>query len=415
MIKVEPDAEYFFDGFELTSSAVLYYSDYPTIENSQNLYLGYVLKADSNETKSFIVKKYGTTNIADEDFSKIRYALLVYPTQSKQEICTCFSEDAKLQNKKDVLNLLSNIQSMAYPKSVVRWLKASNKFEVYMQSKPNNNIYFMLAMVLDAPSDDMVYLKEWRLKTTGGVYQYDGKDFIYLNKKLLYGNENEFALQFDGKADFTGGVHGDERIDVSPESFAKFFIDGVEITEEELQSDFTKECAEFYLLQRSTLHDTSVDGETVIEGHPIIATHYKKTVISECGYKTTNKVIFDFTAVGEEERNIKIWFSGLCCIANDCSQYVYGEDYSIITTDDSGQSYNLGNVLGSAVEMWSNISKLRCLVKSKVITEDDSKCNITIWDRDTDTKYYRYAPTRTVKTNDVFKSEMDVRYSIKLD
>lgn len=412
LIKVSPNAEYHFEGFDIVNSAVLYYSDYPTVENSQDLYLGYVLKVDLNETKSFIVKKYGTTNIADDDFTKIKYALLIYNVDTKQDICTCFSEDARLQNKQDVLALLGNTENVSYPKSIVKWLKNDNKFEVYMQSKPNSNIYFMLGMVLDETSDDMIYLKEWRLKTTGGVYQYNGGTFTSLNKKLLYGNENEFAFKFQGKADFTGGVHGDERIDVSPNSFVKFFIDGVELTEGELQSDFTKECAEFYLLQCSTLHDTSIDGEAVIEGHPIIGTHYKKTIISDCGYKTTNKVIFDFTAVEEESRQIETWFSGLCCVANDCSQYVYGEDYNIITTDDSGTTHNLGNVLGSEVEMWSNTNKLRCIVKSRVITEDDSKCTISIWDRNTDTKYYRYAPKRVVKTNDVFKSEMEVRYSI---
>lgn len=412
VIKVTPNAEYFFDGFEIVNSAILYYSDYPTVENSQDLYLGYVLNPNFNESKKFVVEKSDNTNIADDDFSKIKYALLVYNVDTKQDICTCFSEDARLQNKQDVLTLLGNTENVSYPKSVVKWIKTDNKFEVYMQSKPNSNIYFMLGMVLDETTDDMIYLKEWRLRTTGGVYEYNRGTFTSLNKKLLYGNENELAFQFEGKADFTGGVHGDERIDISSDSFAKFFIDGVELTEEELQSDFTKKCAEFYLLQCSSLHDTTTDGESIIEGHPIIGTHYKKTIISDCGYKTTNKVIFDFTAVGEEQRKIKVWFAGLCCVANDCSQYVYGEDYNIITTDDSGTEHDLGNILGSEIEMWSNNNKLRCLVKSKVFTEDDTKCTIMIWDRNTDTKYYRYAPTRVVKTNDVFKSEMEVRYSI---
>lgn len=385
---------FIYRGFNIVNNAILLYDEMPT--------------TDSTTTEHYLGFEYVNGNSFTINNESAKYALVNINPLEIEDIEKCY-----LYKKNEAFVTNGELNGISNPKAVVEWLKNYNIFNVYMQDEAHKDIYYLLQMRLVEDNTDLVYLKEWRLNTVGGLYKYVNGGFVSQNTKLLYGNENEFTLKFKNKIDFTGGVHGDERIDVLDSSYAKFFIDGIEITEEELSSNFTKVCDSFYLLQRSTLHDTSeVDG-SYVEGHPIVAEHFKKTEISNCGYKTFNKVIFDFTSTSEEQRQIETWFAGLCCVANDCSNRFYGDTFEIIQSADDNKSHSLGKTITSDVNFLGGEKKVSCHVRSKVLTENDNDCTLSIWDRDTDTKYYRYAPTRIVKSGDVFASEMEVRWSYK--
>ena len=319
-------------------------------------------------------------------------------------IYTGFEVDAKLETLKSEMG--------ATPKTIVEFYPeqsgGNGRFFVYMK-QGNSNIYHMLELSHIIDNDEMVYLDIWRLNGDGGVFRYDGQTMTPLNVKLLLGVENEFTIRFENKSDYTGGYHGDERIDTDG-SFAKFFIDGQLLTSAEMAKSFKKECESFYMLSSATLHDTSVDGINAIVGHPIVGRHIKRTIIDNCGFHCENRVDFDFSNVGESERQIADWFSGLVCVAKDCAIKSYAQDYVIRdTSKGDNEQISINNAIGGKVNMWGN-KKLSCAIDSKVLTEDDKDCKILLWDRPTDTKYYRRPSLRKVKTGDVFMTEIDVRW-----
>ena len=305
-----------------------------------------------------------------------------------------------------------------YPNCVVKYFTRYNgQFEIYQRYK-DTSIYFMLPLNHIVNNAEIEYTDLWRIADQGGVYQYNAttKSFVSLNLHLLNNPENEFAFKFDGKADFTGGFHGDERIDTTG-SFAKFFANGKEIDASLLASDFTLECESFYMLQSSTLHDTSINGETPIVGHPIIARHYKRTEFSNYGYKCINRVVFDFSAISDTDRLIDTWFCGLACINKDCGKHAYADDYVLRDTSlGNNEMIHITDVFGGVVNFYATSNdRLSCIVNSKTISENDNNCEIVLWDREWgDTKYYRYAPVKRVTTNDVFMSEHSVRWDYLL-
>lgn len=347
------------------------------------------INIDANATKSFVAPK-------DAKYIAI---LLSYGNPAE-----AYKPSSLLINGKDGF-ITESISVPKLPKCVVKYSSSEDKFEIYMKDNEVENLYYMLPLNHIIDNSELGYANLWRIAGTGGIFVYDGEYFNSLDLGLLTSAENEFAFKFQGKQDFTGGYHGDERIDISPSSFVKFFADGCEVVTQ--QTDFTINCNEFYLLQSSTLHDTTEDGTTAITNHPIIGKHIKKTVFKNQGYEVYNKVIFDFSNIAESSRAINTWFSGLCCINNRCAQYSYGENFVINTSLNNNQQFNCGKV-GGVVEFFSNDYKIRCRVNSKTLTEDNNDCSVVIWDRVNDEKYYRYAPVRTVTDGYVFESIMNV-------
>lgn len=299
-----------------------------------------------------------------------------------------------------------------YPKSIVKYYKTSDKFEVYMHLK--DDIYTMLSMHHVIDNSEEVYLNYWRLAGEGGLYEYSDGDFKSKGLELLLGVENEFAMRFKDKGDFTGGYHGDERIDIDPSSFVKFFIDGIELID--LSEDKIIECDEFYMIAASTLHETiPADTQKPVAGHPIIAKHWKKTTIKDNGFHCVNKVIFDFSSVGEESREVNTWFSGLVCINKDAATACYGEDFVIHDTSImNNATYNIDTQIPSSKAVFFNQDKkLSCTVTSKWLTGDDKKGYVMMWDRPQDTKYYRYIPSKTVTNLELFMTEVDAKWDYK--
>lgn len=296
-----------------------------------------------------------------------------------------------------------------YPKSIVKYYKTLDKFEIYMHLK--DDIYTMLDMIHVINNSEEVYLNYWRLAGKGGLYEYSNGDFKPKGLELLLGVENEFAMSFKGRGDFTGGHHGDERIDIDPSSFVKFFVDGIELSD--LSEDKTIECGEFSMIIASTLHETiPVGTQEPVAGHPIIAKHWKKTTIKDNGYNCINKVIFDFSSVGEESREVRAWFSGLVCVSKDAATTSYGEDFVIHNTSiGDNTTYGVDKQIPSSKAVFFNQDKkLSCTVTSKWLTGDDKQCYITLWDRPQDTKYYRYIPNKVVANLELFMTEMDVKW-----
>jgi hypothetical protein len=175
------------------------------------------------------------------------------------------------------------------PRGVLKF-DSTNKIFDYFSRYGKTDKYFSFRVRLNEDNTDPVYLKEWRL-SEGKVWRYEDGNFTEI-AKTIYDAENEMAMHLAGTADYTGGIHGDERIDVSPLSFVRFYADGRLITSEDMQEDFKIECASFCYMQLSTLHQTSETSGEFITGHPIIAYHYKRNTFEDCASKLENVIKF---------------------------------------------------------------------------------------------------------------------------
>jgi hypothetical protein len=233
--------------------------------------------------------------------------------------------------------------------------------------------------------------------------------FTPIGKSLLVGAENEFTFAYSGASDFTGGYHGDERID-SEGCYAKFFINGVPFTN--LANSFDKVVINsFYMLQRATLHETTPSGGSPVAGHPVIAYHTKKTEFLDCGFECTNRVDFDFTNSNLDSVTTTSLFTGLVCVSKDCASNAYVDDFIIRSQTGSNEQIEITDAVTGKACFYSEL--LSCDVNSDTLTEDNENLRMLIWDRSGDTKYYRYAANRTFTTGDKYMSHTKASWSYK--
>jgi hypothetical protein len=313
--------------------------------------------------------------------------------------------------REDEVNSLISSKIKSLPNMVISYRNTSGVFYVYMR-KPGTNIYFMLDLHHVVNNDELVYLDIWRLSGESQLCKYENGQFVPMNKNLLLGVENEFAMHFANTADFTGGYHGDERIDTDG-SFCKFFIDGKELTSAQLSEDFTVECSNFYMLSNATLHETTTDGKTPVTGHPVVARHIKKTMFCDCGFTCENRV--DFLA----NKEVTVLFTGLVCVHKDCALNAYTDDY-IIRDVSSGAEVpiDIYDSCKGKVCFYNNTTGLSCVVDSHAIGENDDNLYIKLQDRANDSKYYRYATNsgvRTVTAGDKYLSMVKAKWDYNIN
>ena len=312
----------------------------------------------------------------------------------------------------EVNSLISPINNkLSQPNMVISYRNTSGVFYVYMR-KPGTNIYFMLDLHHVVNNDELVYLDIWRLSGESQLCKYENGQFVSMNKNLLLGVENEFTMHFANTADFTGGYHGDERIDTDG-SFCKFFIDGKELTSAQLSEDFTVECSNFYMLSNATLHETTTDGKTPVTGHPVVARHIKKTMFCDCGFTCENRV--DFLA----NKEVTVLFTGLACVHKDCALNAYTDDYIIRDVSSGAEvSIDIYDSCKGKVCFYNNTTGLSCVVDSHAVGENDDNLYIRLQDRANDSKYYRYATNsgaRTVTAGDKYLSMVKAKWDYNIN
>nr|WP_319571412.1 hypothetical protein [uncultured Draconibacterium sp.] len=204
----------------------------------------------------------------------------------------------------------------AFPKGIVSYDASENEFKIYLR-RAETDKYDGFTLALTSDTSEIKYSHQWRL-VGGGLYSYDPDTEVFsLLLTSMTSSENEFAMKFTGKYDYTGGLHGDERIDIDPSSYVKFFIDNKCLTASDLASDFVVECSSFSYIQYSTLHETTEDGVTPIAGHPIVGYHVKRNEFSNSGFFLEN------TFIANGSHNIDQFHSGLYCMGKDFAQYAF--------------------------------------------------------------------------------------------
>ena len=377
----------------------------------------------------------------------------------------------------NVANLSQN------PLCFVSYNSSQKRFKIYMRDKQNQQTYYMVSVYLNSTvgtkNEAIAYSHFWEIDNQSYKCTYDPSSGIMIeDTNIIAGGESECVFMYsdpsgNSKADHTGGVHGDERIDISSDSFINFYIDGVKLTEAELLNDFTlRECNSFQYIQNSTLHDTAIsvpNKETIVEatgdgvlsldpetnnflidgvdtgiiaysantlmsnselsslslsksetnkwviskvielisGHPIIGTHIKKTTIANQKYRTENILNFN------SGRKVTYWYHGICCISKNCAKIGHTEAYKDheFTGDNAQYLRQKGFRM---FEAYNADKKLSARITSSITDGggviDDANCDIFIWDRVNDSKYYRQTAPFNPEIDKRLVSVMEVQF-----
>lgn len=384
-----------------------------------------------------------------------------------------------------------NDTSVVNPVCMVKFVKYTggtnssqrDYFDIAMRDKQNQNIYYVMRVAninyVGMTSDPIFYSNQWRI-VQGYLARYSPTNgaMTTLYNAIITVGESECVWQdtSGGIVDFTGGAHGDERLDVDPDSFVTFFIDGVALTDafRDATSDWIR-CNEFSYLQRSTMHKTasrqanydtglsaatgdgvltidqttyhflidgvdtgivaydtngmltSTDGLTtsktgsntwaissviVLSDHAIVCDHWKHTIFTNCGYTTNNRLTFRVAVP-------LFWYHGISCVGKQVSNKGYNEKYIITDYTGSGKSPAPTTGVGNRQYWaWHTDNMLSAKVTSRLIKGgDDASCYMFIWDTPGYSKYYRRFPSKngtiTPEVNDTYESTMTVEFNYK--
>ena len=306
---------------------------------------------------------------------------------------------------------IPELQAQNYPKFEIH--PTTDNVEVYFRL--NKDIYGNLPIKHIEITTDNAYANFWGIENKGNdigyICQYVNGSFVNLTQRLLVGAENEFAIQFY-QDDFTGGTHGDERIDLDNTCYVVFIVDGKEYSISELIALGNIQCNSFSYRQRSVLYTRYEDTGT----HDPIAYHMKDTEFVEGGYITRNNIemLQAMTALNT--------YSGLVCVHKDIADYVVDNTGKVFTaTHPSSASVisGISNKVDMRIRMYKGNAS--CVLDSKVIGGNvadfnTAPSNITIWDRQSDTKYYAVLPTNvSLLATSVFGFETNVRFDYRDD
>ena len=271
-------------------------------------------------------------------------------------------------------------------------------------SHVKDDLYIGFGFALCKNTSEIGYYNMWRLQYID-EYKYSDDSFKKI-RSLAHTSENEFAFKQRGKIDLTGGWHGDERIDISNDSYVMFIVDGVPIQEASLEKDFSRKCTSFSFRQMSTLHETASTVDVPVSDHPIIATHLKEERILGGKITIHNKVSF------KKPINIDTYFTGLFCLGKNAASYVCIEDNGVIEMTSSGEYNEATDGMSREVIAWNTSTNIGAVLTSKFLRcrENDKYERMTVWDRTMDSKYYGYTNIKSVEANDVIETEMVVEY-----
>jgi hypothetical protein len=300
---------------------------------------------------------------------------------------------------------------------------SSEFFNIALRDEFRKDIWFVFRLNHYINHSSLQYMDLWRIDW---AYQgrFDEKTGTMENilDRIITDGESESVFKDYGENlnvqgqthidtyDFTGGYHGDERIDLDDRCGAVFYIDGEALAEDRMKETFGwVKCGSFHYVQKSTMHKTAlkVDGKAVESDHHVVAEHVKTTVFGDSGYRTDNRLTM------RDEIDF-YWYLGICCVGRTVAEKGCSDDMKTVSFDASGVN-RLEAVGKSEYRAWSDSNSIEVYVKS-TLTEggDDGKARMHIWDNRNYAKYYRRYPANgAYRTSDgeVFASTMTVKFT----
>ncbi len=278
-----------------------------------------------------------------------------------------------------------------------------NESIMIFERYPNSDNYagFQIGHCIDTST--LVFSNQYRL-IEGFLYKYEAGKMIKSNQQILFSGESESVYKAKNRADFSGGWHGDEQC-----KRVQFYINGKPYqfsSNVELLS-----CKEFRYEQESTIHETAKTVNGVVtpnSAHPVEAIHFKSTTFKNVGYETLNRLTW------QNSVDVDFWFMGIACVGKVSATTLYNEkDKTVYNYTGSGKT-PMNNVKGAKELFYSNDSTgLSAHVISTLLLpkNQDENCLLKAWDRDKDSKYYRwYKQEKYPEKGEIWESSMTVSF-----
>lgn len=276
----------------------------------------------------------------------------------------------------------------------------NEKFIVYIRISSNFYIGFELVHWVDMT--DTVYTNQWRI-LLAREYIYSNNTMVLTGNNYLVDGDSEGVYRTTGKSDFVGGVHGDEIL-----INVKFFANGVEI--KNISSDIPlTPCKNFKLLQKSNTHEAPATGNIPNLSHPIETERIKEILFDKKGYEIFNR----WTWINNPNTSIELFYHALTSTSKDASLEGYSDnDFNSISFTGT-TSFLLASVGSRQFKANNEVKGISLEVNSKLLKplSLDETCNMFIWDRATDSKYYRNINGAPSTAGSVIESIMTVTWN----
>ncbi|MCS4164471.1 hypothetical protein [Sphingobacterium sp. BIGb0116] len=283
---------------------------------------------------------------------------------------------------------------------------SAKKFIVYSKLPKSINEFIGIEITRETDMSELVYKDLWRI-TNAYMYRYENDIMTQLQVRAMTSGESEFVYRTNGKVDFTGGFHGDEKIiDFS------FFADGILVPA--TASIPLTECKSFRYVQNTNMHQTAASPSpgTVDPNHTVECEHLKETLISNGGYITHN------TLKWKQNLLIPTAYHAISCIGKDMGQLIYNEKGESVLVNGNDQ-YKL-EVIGNREYISKHLGKRYSVNANSFISTPigyDAEAVMFIWDRpfppnpsDADNKYYRRVSNKNVIVDDIWDFTMSVMF-----
>lgn len=146
----------------------------------------------------------------------------------------------------------------------------AKEMKVYTKMNTNFAEFTIKLCTSRGTADDPIYYRYfWEIQPNCRVCKFENGEMIATTKKIIVGGESECVIRATNynSTDFTGGVHGDESIDIDANCFVEFLADGKVVPIE--QSTDLIECYTFEYRQLSALHKTATNVSNKVTTVPI--------------------------------------------------------------------------------------------------------------------------------------------------
>lgn len=305
----------------------------------------------------------------------------------------------------------ANTVSSSYPSHMYSYDAAQyGTYKVYVQVEDSLYAMFKIVHQVDKKQNKNI----WRVMDSNFTIYKDLK--MNLSTQILTAGENEFVWLSGrtGVTEFTGGFHGNERIDSLGNCFAKFYADGVEVNH--TVSTGLISCNSFNYHQLSTMHQTGAGGGITSAGYvpvpnfPIECLHEKKTVFESKGYTTQNKVTW-----ANNNASVKRMYYGIFCVTNDMSKFGYndlGNDSPVLVKFVSDNQYKLKSEVQRIV-MYNDVTRKSVVCDAKIVSGGSFRLTTSVWDTSIYHKYYtaieNTSPIQT-SNNEVWETTASIKF-----
>ena len=384
--------------YDITGVVPTDYNVYKLVKTSTGyeLFLNSVSKGDIANAIDFNIYTFGA-NTANNGIGKWEIDSATINISGASTLYTNLSQQPYSTNVLQGSGDAESVNSECYIRKELS-ISATVPERIHVYTLLNGPYYTHFYLDHEVDTSTSKYKNYWRI-AGGYLAEKTGSTFIETSTLLLDVFESEQVFQITGKTDATGGVHGDERIDLEAGDNVSFYVAGVLTALSSISETVNLGCGKFEYVEVSHMYETDN------AAHPIVAEHTKKTSFVDNGFETNN--IITLTA----ELNMFL-YSALFCIGKNLSEYVSNENYVYEQMTGGGlDKLSTTNPPLREYFGYNETTGFSSYATSKLFdSTDDLSGSYYVRDRGSDSKYYRVTATDTYPAGKTWRSFGKIRY-----